>query len=307
MRSRSRFRPVAFTALASLVFANIVVAPALADPDRAKRQADAEQLPGGGHVEADVTVIDSSPEGDGGSDDNPSTGGPGPSNEGGTSGSDGLITYHWVATGIGCWYGESGGEPSSGSPTAEVYERIRVDRTTDPPTETLTYGECFEPDDAPDESPPPPPPPTLEEMTAVAREAIIVPDVQVSPDAGLGGVTGLETWFWYDGQDDATVSVEIRGYGVTASMSPSRYYWDSDDPRGGLLKADRPGSVDEPAARWTYETKDDYEVRIQVVWDGTWSFTGHGASASGDLPTIRATGSADYQVDEVRSELTGTR
>ena len=48
-------------------------------------------------------------------------------------------------------------------------------------------------------------------------------------------------------------------------------------------------------------------MRVHVVWDGTWSFTGHGASASGDLPTIRATGSTDYRVDEVRSELIGTR
>ena len=292
----------------SVILALAMAAPgtAFAGPRHGEGQGDARQLPGGGQVESDLTVIDSSP-GGGGDSDPPPPGGPGPSSEGGTTGSDGLITYHWVPTGIGCWYGESGGEPVGGSPDGEIYEQVRVDRSTDPPTETLTWADCFEPEDPPDSPPPPPPPPTLEEMTALAREVIIVPDVQVSPDAEVGGVTGLETWFWYDGQADATVSVELRGYTVTASMSPSRYYWDPDDSRGGLLEADRPGSAEEPATMWTYETKNDYEVRVQVVWDGTWSFAGHGASASGDLPTIRATGSTDYQVDEVRSELTGTR
>ena len=303
--SRPRCVPLAaFIAAIAWAVLSVMAPSALAvAPDHGQGQGSAEQLPGGGQVESELTVIDSNP----GGDSDPQTSGPGPSSEGGTTGSDGLITHHWVPTGIGCWYGESGGEPSSGSPTAEVYERIRVDRTTDPPTETLTYAECFETAVAPDDPPPPPPPPTLEEMTAVAREVIVAPDVQVSPDAAVGGVTGLETWFWYEGQADAAVSVEIRGYGVTASMTPSRYYWDPDDPRGGLLESDAPGFEHEPAATWTYETKDDYEIRVQVVWDGTWSFTGHGASASGDLPTIRATGSTDYQVDEVRSELTGTR
>lgn len=35
-------------------------------------------------------------------------------------------------------------------------------------------------------------------------------------------VTGLETWFWYDGQDEVTTTVQIRGYAVAATMRPSR-------------------------------------------------------------------------------------
>jgi len=41
-----------------------------------------------------------------------------------------------------------------------------------------------------------------------------------------------------------------------------------------------------------------------VVWDGTWSFSGPGGTARGDLPTIRATGGRDYPVVEIRSVLT---
>jgi hypothetical protein len=59
--------------------------------------------------------------------------------------------------------------------------------------------------------------------------------------------------------------------------------------------------------RWTYETKGRYTIRHQVVWDGSWEFTGHGASASGLLPTIRASGEADYKVDEIRSVRTDGR
>lgn len=280
---------------------------AVAEPRHGEGQADARQLPRGGQVEAELRTVDAEPGNDTGSANRPPSGGPGPHNEGGITASDGLITHHWVATGVNCWYGEAGGEPVAGSPDGEIYERVQVDRSTDPPTEMVIIAECFDPVEAPNTPPPPPPPPTLEEMTGLARELIIVPDVQLSPDPDVGGVTGLETWFWYDGQDDATVSVGIRGYTVTASMTPSRYYWDPDDPRGDVLASDQPGSEEDPAAIWVYESKDEYEVRVQVVWDGTWSFAGHGASASGDLPTIRATGSTAYRVDEVRSELTAPR
>lgn len=293
---------VAIVVLTNTVFAT----SALADPGRAKLQADALQLPSGGQIEAGLGVIDAEPTGRREGDDGHSRG-PGSSTQGGTTSAEGLITYVWVATGIGCWHGEAGGETVDGSPTAEIYEHLEIDRTTDPPTETLIIAECFEPVTAPATPPPPPPPPTLEEIAALARELIIVPNVRLSPEPDVGGVTGLETWFWYEGQKEATVSVTVRGYAVTATMHPSRYYWDPGDPRGGLLEAHQPGSKDEPAATWVYETKDHYDVRVQVVWDGTWSFAGHGATASGDLPTIRATGSTAYRVDEVRSELTRTR
>lgn len=293
---KHRFRiVVAVTATWSLALGGT----ALAVPDRAEARAEAEQLPSGGQVSAVVSIG----EGQGGG----SPTGPGPETAGGTTASQGLVVYVWISTGIGCPYGEAQGRPVDGSPDGVIYEQVRIDRRTDPPTETRLYGECFDAANAPNTPPPPPPPPTLREMSALAQELIIVPDVRVSPDPEVGGVTGLETWFWYEGQDEVTATAAIRGYSVTATMRPSRYYWDPDDPRGVILESDRPGSEEEPAARWVYETKGDYRVRVQVVWDGTWSFTGFGAAANGDLPTIRATGATDYRVDEVRSDLTRTR
>ena len=87
---------------------------------------------------------------------------------------------------------------------------------------------------------------TVHDPAGPFRELIIAPDISVSPDPGVGGVTGLETWFWYEGQNEATVSVEVRGYRVTASMRPSRYYWDPDDPRAVPVLRHGPHRLAEP-------------------------------------------------------------
>lgn len=157
---------------------------------------------------------------------------------------------------------------------------------------------------------------------AVSREHIDAPNVHTSPRLELGGVTGLGTWFWHEGPEEIVAEASIRGYAVSANMRPTRFSWDpcgdfkptSDDaPRQAvgcptLLESTTPGSEPAPnsdgsaaARHWTYETKGYYTIRHQVVWDGTWAFTGHGASASGFLPSIRAVGEAGYKVDEIRS------
>ncbi len=90
-------------------------------------------------------------------------------------------------------------------------------------------------------------------------------------------------------------------------MAPTRFHWETGetDRPGHLLSSGVPGGAEAPAARWTYETKGAYRLYVQAVWEGTWTFTGWGASASGTLATIRATGARDYVVNEVRSVLTG--
>jgi hypothetical protein len=161
-------------------------------------------------------------------------------------------------------------------------------------------------------------------MTDLVRSRIGPPAINVNPD--WGGTTGLESWFWYEGQDEVTATAAIRGYSVTATARPSRFYWDpcagyeapqgyrTNGPRGcpALLESASPGRRPahdgdgrEAAARFLYETRGTYEIRHQVVWDGTWSFTGPGgAIASGRLATIRATSARPgYVVEEIRSEL----
>ncbi|MDP8969997.1 MAG: hypothetical protein M3N52_05795, partial [Actinomycetota bacterium] len=132
--------------------------------------------------------------------------------------------------------------------------------------------------------------------------------------------------FWNEGPQQVSATATIRGYGVTASMRPSRYLWQpcagyrapagSDAKPLGcprLLVSTTPGSAPpdggdghQAAARFLYETKGTYEIRHQVVWEGTWAFTGPGgAAASGRLTSVRTTASRDYPVSEIRAVLTG--
>lgn len=256
----------------------------------AQGEADALQGPGGGTVSAELTVGEAG------------VGGPGASVGGGTSSSSGLVTVGWRGPlpGSGC-PGLGAEAPGVEAPRNELYEYVREDRTTVPPTTTVLRRSCFPPELAPRTlPPPPPPPPTLAEITQVVRAEILVPDVKVNPSAE--GVTGLETWLWYEGQQEVTVSTGIRGYRVTATMRPTRFYWDTGDG-GALRESSVPGSETAPAATWIYDTKAPYRVRLQVVWDGTWSFSGPGGTARGSLSTIRATGGRDYPVVEIRSVL----
>jgi hypothetical protein len=229
-------------------------------------------------------------------------GGPGANRATSRTGGTNLVTYYWRGPlpGSGCpGLGAEG--PGVTGPPNDLYEYVRHDRTVEPPAIEVLQTTCFPPEAAPPVEPAPPPaPPTMAEITALAQGQVRSPTVGVSPDGD--GLTGLETWFWYSGERELEVSTTIRGYGVTATMRPAHYYWFTGE---SLLGASAPGSPAAPAVRWTYETKGGYRIYVQAVWDGTWEFAGWGATASGDLATIRATGARDYVVNEVRSVLTG--
>lgn len=312
MQSR-RYRATS-VGIAAAVLLAWSVHPVAAIPDRVEGSAKASELPTGGEVESAVGVAEGG------------NAGPGADNPGGTTSSHGLVTRYWRGPmppdGYDC------AAAGATTPDNTVYEFVEHDRRTDPPTITVLLYDCIGPDDpVPVSSSPPPPPPTLEEMSDLAREQILVPEVHVNPE--WGGVTGLESWFWYEGPEEIEAAVTIRGFAVTAMMRPTRFYWDPcaayrppDSRRGAprgcpaLLESSSPGSRPdsagdgrEAAAHFLYETAGTYEIRHQVVWEGTWSFTGpDGEIASGSLPTIRATGARpDYVVEEVRSELRDVR
>ena len=42
-------------------------------------------------------------------------------------------------------------------------------------------------------------------------------------------LTGLETWWWYEGPETVTVTVFLRGYHVTAVAHPTGYQWSFGD------------------------------------------------------------------------------
>lgn len=278
-------------------------APAKAvGPDRAEGHADAEELPKGGAEMVSETSVGAEGEGSGG--------GPGDATAGEVESSEGAPTHYLRIVDEDC-------------PRADDVAVQLVDAETGDP---VGHPRCVPDGEVPGDEPPPPP--TLEEIRTLAIERIDVPEVHTNPYPEHGGITGLENWFWYEGPMEVTVETSIRGYATTATMTPSRFYWEpcahfepstdgqSGEPLGcpALLESTESGREPDhdsdgraAAATFMYETKGHYVIRHQVVWDGTWEFAGHGASAAGTLPTVRATGETAYKVDEIRSTLVHPR
>lgn len=279
--------------------------PALAQPREPGRgEARARQLEEGGAIESIVEVRPL----------------PLPSrdNPGGVRSATNRYAYYWRDAVM------PAGTPRC--PTGPYQEQVRYDRITG--TETVVSGaECRGPDfsDRFAALPAPPPPaPTLDEIRDLVEAKITAQPITVSPD--WGGVTGLESWFWYEGPREVTVTATIRGYRTTATMGPTAFIWNPcaayTPPRDAshskpigcrTVSSSHPGSEPPPdsngqqaAASFLYETKGIYELAMTVVWEGEWTFVGNGASAEGDLSTIRVTSTRTYSVSEIRSQLTDT-
>lgn len=126
------------------------------------------------------------------------------------------------------------------------------------------------------------------------------------------GLTGLESLLWVDPAPPAEVSVNvaIRGYSVTTRAHPVRYRWSmrqdgdtesSRNPTPTFTITD-PGTKENPAARYRWETKGDYRVSLSVVWQGSYTFTGFGVSRTEALgPVTGQPTTVAYHVVEVRA------
>jgi hypothetical protein len=292
MRKKSQRLRQALTLGVTLTAVLLLATPAHSRGPDGEGQA-AELPDGSGQLSARVIGSDGQPGGAG-------QGGTG----GGTTSSRGTVQYYWrgplppaAMAGMSC-------------PDDLMYQLIRHDLETG---DTSTVGrECFLPEATPPTPTPPPAPPTLAEMAALAEELVVTPEVHISPDPDYHGITGMDTRLWYEGQDRVEATAEIRGYTVTAWAEPARYEWDTDDARPNrVVAAVRPGSREDPAAIWVYETKGHYTITHRVHWSGGWTFHYHDPLleqpdilASGELPTIVVTSTLPYQVDEIRSQLT---
>ena len=168
--------------------------------------------------------------------------------------------------------------------------------------------------------PPPPPNPT---PTTPATVAVPIPPPQEiwdrvplpTPTWGLNpvaeGLTGLPTQLWDpSGGAPVTATVDLGGFTATATAKPVRYEWKmwdrADQPNRNpspLVEAQVPGSDENPAAVYTYETTGDFTLTMTVTWAGTYRFTGPGVDQVVDLGTTTTSGSRPYHVIEVR----GTR
>jgi hypothetical protein len=193
-------------------------------------------------------------------------------------------------TGIDQWFG-TGGDPTVDTERVEV---VSVDRAN--PSDQIPLGlGCVNGNVLVQV-------PTAEEVLNIFRSQYIPkPVVRLSP--GQGGLTGLETWYWYSGGANVSVGFGAGGFAITAEASAANFRWSTGD--GSVLTSSKAGSPGAPAASHVYRTKNaGYPVSLSMVWTGRYTWSGFGDSGSGPLGPVTVTGETHpYPVAEVRSVL----
>lgn len=149
-------------------------------------------------------------------------------------------------------------------------------------------------------SPKPPAPPTGDQI--LKSKDLPLPGIGIDPQ--VRGLTGLQTWLWYEGAQTVHLSLSLAGYSVTASVRAVRFSWTSGD--GGVYVVDLAGSEGSPAVRHIYQAKSTYRVGLQVAWAGSYTVTGLGRHLRGPLGPVSVANSRRYPVVEVRSVLVGS-
>lgn len=157
---------------------------------------------------------------------------------------------------------------------------------------------------------PPPPPPTAAEIWA--RVPLPAPRFGVNP--AINGLTGLDTFLWDPDAGPRTATVTLRGYTAQATAQAVRWTWRMSEPgepgpasRSNphpVVQASTPGSRENPAATYMYETKGDYTLTMAVMWSGTYTYSGNGQPAQTvSLGTTDRSSTQPYHVVEIRSVL----
>jgi len=162
-----------------------------------------------------------------------------------------------------------------------------------------------------------PPGPSQQAVHTAIREYLPLPAGGFSPPAF--GVTGLETWLWFEHDDPAalspvdhdgdvatppiagmTATATEGGWTITATAWVDEYRWELAD--GTVLRSDHAGSVDDPAAAHTWRTMDRGNVvRVVARWTGTYRWTTPGSSGSGSMGSLDVATDHPYPVHEVRA------
>lgn len=155
-----------------------------------------------------------------------------------------------------------------------------------------------------DPAPPPllPAPPTAVELWDAA--GLPQPALHASPPGG--GLVGFETWFWSNvPPTPVQATVTLRGWQATVVAEPVEWVWDPGDGTPAL-RATRPGTPEDPAARHPYTRKGTYEVTHTVVWRGTFTLAGYGVVQQAEsLGTVRPATTTPYPVQEREAVLVG--
>lgn len=153
---------------------------------------------------------------------------------------------------------------------------------------------------------PPPPPPTQAELAEANAQALQVQPT-MSPPSAIGGLTGLDSWFWCSDPGAVSTGVTLRGWVADGAVEVVQLGWEIDGPGDTASTSTSCGSEQAPSVAWTPETEGTYQVALTAVWAGTWGLTWNGVPmGSFPLGPMSLTAPAQpYLVDEYRGELTG--
>jgi hypothetical protein len=112
-------------------------------------------------------------------------------------------------------------------------------------------------------------------------QTVLPSDGRVGMNPDPEGLTGLESWFWFEGvvehrwpspvfegrtADCRVISAPVP---VMYSAGVSQWAYEVADSRPVSLRARAPGSEEEPAARHVYRTKGEWEVVVRCLWSGS--------------------------------------
>ena len=151
--------------------------------------------------------------------------------------------------------------------------------------------------------------PSPEQLAAIAADEAMSlaesPQLEMAP--GAIGLTGLDSYFWLDGEPRPVVATaEAPGLSVTAEAHPIQYVWRFGDGAerttaypGRAWTRRKPGNI-----AHMYETRGRYTVEVEVVWEARWRIGG------GDWMPLGYFTNSDsdrYPVRQVRSALTRDR
>jgi hypothetical protein len=149
-----------------------------------------------------------------------------------------------------------------------------------------------------------PPVPSIGDIWRAALRQIPPPGIGINPRPT--GLTGLETWLWYEGPEELQVSASIGPWTVTGTARVQEVVFEMGE--GRTARADRAGSESDPAARYVYETKGQYRIVATARWGADFVLTGPGLPPRPTpmgVAVLRS--SEDYPVQEVRGLLVPDR
>jgi len=146
--------------------------------------------------------------------------------------------------------------------------------------------------------------PSIGEIWRAALRQIPPPKIGINPRPT--GLTGLDTWLWYEGPEELQVSTSIGPWTVTGTARVQDVVFEMGE--GRTARADRAGSEADPAARYVYETKGRYSIVAMARWGADFVLTGPGLPPRPTpmgVAVLRS--SEDYPVQEVRGLLVPDR